>query len=62
MKEQITNLKKEELTRLNNNITNLIKILDCAKDERQLNIYFDQIWEITREIRNTIGSPNSRKN
>ena len=62
MKEQLTNLKKEELTRLNKNMTNIIEILNCAKDERQLNIYLDQIWEVTRQIRNVVGSPNSRKN
>lgn len=53
---------KEQLINLNNTITNLIKILDCAKDERQLNIYLDQIWKATKEIRDLIGSPNSRKN
>lgn len=61
MKEQITNLK-EQLTHLNNNITDFIEVLDYAKDKKQLNIYLNSIWEMTKEIRNTIGSPNSRKN
>lgn len=53
---------KEQLTNLNNNINDFIEILDCAKDEKQLNIYLNSIWEMTKEIRNIIGSPNSRKN
>ena len=61
MKEQLTNLK-EQLTHLNNNINDFIEILDYAKDEKQLNIYLNSIWEMTKEIRNIIGSPNSRKN
>ena len=61
MKEQITNVK-EQLTNLNNNITNFVEVLDYAKDKKQLNIYLDSIWEMTKEIRDLIGSPNSRKN
>ena len=61
MKEQLTNLK-EQLTNLNNTITNVIEMLDYAKNDRQVNIYFDRLWEVTKEIRNIIGSPNSRKN
>ena len=62
MKEQLTNLKKEELTNLNNTISFIIEELDYAKNERQVNNYFDRLWEVTRQIRNLIGSPNSRKN
>lgn len=61
MKEELTNVK-ERLTNLNNTITNLIEMLDYAKNERQTNIYLDRLWEVTKEIRNIIGSPNSRKN
>ena len=61
MKEQLTKLK-EQLTHLNNNIADFIEVLDCAKDQKQLNIYLNSIWEMTKEIRNAIGSPNSRKN
>ena len=61
MKEQLTNLK-EQLTHLNNNIADFIEVIDCAKDKKQLNIYLNSIWEMTKEIRNAIGSPNSRKN
>lgn len=61
MKEQITNLK-EVLTQLNNHMTKIIERLDNANDEKKLNIYRDTIWEITKQIRNTVGSPNSRKN
>lgn len=61
MKEQLTKLK-EQLTHLNNNINDFIEVLDYAKDEKQLNIYLNSIWEMTKEIRNIIGSPNSRKN
>ena len=53
---------KERLTNLNDSITNLIEMLDYADTERKVNIYLDHIWEITRLIRNEIGSPNSRKN
>ena len=62
MKEQLINIKKEELTKINNRITKYIEALDCAKDEKQLNIYLDYIWEATRQIRNIVESPNSRKN
>lgn len=62
MKEQLINIKKEELTKINNRITKYIEMLDYAKDEKQLNIYLDYIWETTRQIRNIVGSPNSRKN
>lgn len=61
MKEQLNNVK-ERLTNLNNTIGFIIEELDYAKNERQVNNYFDRLWEVTREIRNTIGSPNSRKN
>ena len=61
MKEQLTNVK-ERLTNLNNTITNLIEMLDYAKNEKQVTIYLDRLWEVTKEIRNLIGSPNSRKN
>lgn len=53
---------KEELTNLNKQITNIIEMLDYAKNEKQLNIYLNNLWEATKEIRNIIGSPNSRKN
>ena len=62
MKEQLINIKKEELTNLNNTISFIIEELDYAKNERQVNNYFDRLWEVTRQIRNLIGSPNSRKN
>lgn len=62
MKEQLINIKKEELTKLNNRITKYIEALDTAENEKQLNIYLDYIWEVTRQIRNLVGSPNSRKN
>ena len=62
MKEQLTNLKKEELTRLNNRLTKYIEALDTAENEKQLNAYLNYIWDVTRQIRNVIGSPNSRKN
>ena len=61
MKEQITNLK-EQLVKLNEHITNVIEMLDYAKNEKQLNIYLDDLWETTKEIRDIVGSPNSRKN
>ena len=53
---------KEELTKLNEQITNIIEMLDYAKNEKQLNIYLNDLWEVTKEIRNIVGSPNSRKN
>ena len=62
MKEQLINIKKEELTKLNNRITKYIEALDTAENEKQLNIYLDYIWEVTRQIRNLVESPNSRKN
>ena len=61
MKEQLTNVK-ERLTNLNNTIGFIIEELDYAKNDRQVNNYFDRLWEVTKEIRNIIGSPNSRKN
>lgn len=38
-------------------LTNIIEMLDYAE-----NIYLNYLWEVTKEIRNIIGSPNSRKN
>ena len=61
MKEQLTNIK-EKLTNLKNTIGFIIEELDYAKNERQVNIYLDDLWEVTKEIRNIVGSPNSRKN
>jgi hypothetical protein len=61
MKEELNNVK-ERLTNLNNTIGFIIEELDYAKNERQVNNYFDRLWEVTKEIRNLIGSPNSRKN
>ena len=61
MKEQLNNVK-ERLTNLNNTIGFIIEELDYAKNERQVNNYFDRLWEVTKEIRNLIGSPNSTKN
>ena len=61
MKEQITNMK-EELTKLNEHITNVIEMINYANTEKKLNIYLNDLWETTKEIRNLIGSPNSRKN
>ena len=61
MKEQLGNVK-ERLTNLNNTIGFIIEELDYAKNEKQVNNYFDRLWEVTKEIRNLIGSPNSRKN
>ena len=61
MQEQLNNVK-ETLTNLNNTIGFIIEELDYAKNERQVNNYFDRLWEVTKEIRNLIGSPNSRKN
>ena len=62
MKEQLINIKKEELTKINNRITKYIEALEFDKDQKELNIYLDYIWEATRQIRNLVGSPNSRKN
>lgn len=62
MKEQLINIKKEELTKINNRITKYIEKLDTAENDREVNIYLDYIWEVTRQIRNLVGSPNSRKN
>lgn len=61
MKEQLNNVK-ETLTNLKNTIGFIIEELDYAKNERQVNIYLDDLWEVTKEIRNIVGSPNSRKN
>lgn len=61
MKEQLNNVK-ERLTNLNNTIGFIIEELDYAKNDRQVNNYFNRLWEVTKEIRNLIGSPNSRKN
>ena len=61
MKEELNNVK-ETLTNLNNTIGFIIEELDYAKNERQVNNYLDRLWEVTKEIRNLIGSPNSRKN
>ena len=61
MKEQLTDVK-ERLTNLKNTIGFIIEELDYAKNERQVNIYLDDLWEVTKEIRNIVGSPNSRKN
>ena len=61
MKEELNNVK-ERLTNLKNTIGFIIEELDYAKNERQVNIYLDDLWEITKEIRNIVGSPNSRKN
>ena len=61
MKEELNNVK-ERLTNLNNTITFIIEELDYAKNERQVNNHFNRLWEVTKEIRNLIGSPNSRKN
>ena len=55
-------IMKEQLTKLNEQITNIIEMLVYAKDEKQLNIYLNHLWEVTKEIRNIVGSPNSRKN
>ena len=61
MKEELHNVK-ERLTNLKNTIGFIIEELDYAKNERQVNIYLDDLWEVTKEIRNIVGSPNSRKN
>lgn len=61
MKEELNNVK-ERLTNLKNTIGFIIEELDYAKNDRQVNIYLDDLWEVTKEIRNIVGSPNSRKN
>ena len=61
MKRQHNNVK-EKITNLSNTIGIIIEELDYAKNDRQVNNYFDRLWEVTKEIRNLIGSPNSRKN
>lgn len=53
---------KEQLIKLNDDLNNAIEMLDTTNDEKKLNIYRDAIWEITKQIRNIVGSPNSRKN
>ena len=53
---------KEQLTKLNDDLNNAIEMLNTTNDEKKLNIYRDTIWEITKQIRNIVGSPNSRKN
>ena len=53
---------KEQLTKLNEQITNIIEMLDYAKDEKQLNIYLNHIWEATKEIRNIVGIKKKKKN
>ena len=57
MKEELNNVK-ERLTNLKNTIGFIIEELDYAKNERQVNIYLDDLWEVTKEIRNIVGSPN----
>ena len=52
----------KQLTKLNNDLNNAIEMLSTTNDEKKLNIYRDVIWEITKQIRNIVGSPNSRKN
>lgn len=51
MKEQLNNVK-ERLTNLNNTIGFIIEELDYAKNEKQVNNYFNRLWEVTKEIRN----------
>ena len=56
---------KEQLTKLNKfttDLANVVEMLSTTNDEKKLNIYRDTIWQITKQIRNTVGSPNSRKN
>ena len=50
------------LTNLNIDLDNVIQVLNNIKNTKQENIYRDTIWEITKRIRDIIGSPNSRKN
>ena len=57
MKEQFNKLNK-----FTTDLANVVEMFNTTNDEKKLNIYRDTIWEITKQIRNTIGSPNSRKN
>ena len=57
MKEQFNKLNK-----FTTDLANVVEMLNTTNDEKKLNIYRDTIWEITKQIRNTVGSPNSRKN
>lgn len=50
------------LTNLNIDLDNVIQVLNNIRNTKQENIYRDVIWEITKQIRNIVGSPNSRKN
>lgn len=50
------------LTNLNIDFYNVIEVLNNIRDTKQENIYRDTIWEITKRIRDIVGSPNSRKN
>lgn len=50
------------LTNLNIDLDNVIQILNNIRNTKQENIYRDTIWEITKRIRDIVGSPNSRKN
>ena len=50
------------LTNLNIDLDNVIQVLNNIKNTKQENIYRDTIWEITKRIRDIVGSPNSRKN
>ena len=52
----------KQLTNLKDDLNNAIEMLSTTNDEKKLNIYKDTIWEITKQIRNIVGSPNSRKN
>ena len=50
------------LTNLNIDLDNVIQVLNNIRNTKQENIYRDTIWEITKQIRDIVGSPNSRKN
>lgn len=50
------------LTNLNIDLDNVIQVLNNIRSTKQENIYRDTIWEITKRIRDIVGSPNSRKN
>lgn len=50
------------LTNLNIDLNNVIEVLNNIRNTKQENIYRDTIWEITKRIRDIVGSPNSRKN